>query len=84
MSSRSFSTAGKQADSRVSGRPQFLSLFVCFHLGWEGDCVGFLHYQQGKRNFSKIQISVHRANDGGIRWRAEGLTGVTGGSEMMG
>lgn len=25
-----------------------LSLFVYFHLGWEGDCVGFLHYQQGR------------------------------------
>lgn len=25
-----------------------VSLSLCFHLGWEGDRVGFLHYQQSK------------------------------------
>lgn len=32
----------------------YLSLFVCFHLGWEGDRVGFVHYQQGRWKSAKV------------------------------
>lgn len=56
-----------------------VSLSLCFHLGWEGDRVGFLHYQQSKWNFSKILYLGQMT----VGW-GEGLTGVTGGSGIMG